>query len=118
MAVLLLVCVVLLPRSKKNSQFLPFGNIEDSIRPLSFRIVPLFTFVLCIQALWFGFSGVQVASTLFLGVAKALSWYFTTRMVRKALHLQNKRRNLADFRLIIHIGPLCSLVHYPYNRHV
>ncbi|KAH8734488.1 hypothetical protein BGZ61DRAFT_442622 [Ilyonectria robusta] len=79
-AVSLLVCVALLPRSKKNSQFLPLGNIEDSIRPLSFRIVPLFTLVLCVQAVWFGFSGVHVASTLFLGAAKALSWYFTTRM--------------------------------------
>lgn len=79
-AALFTVYAALLPRSG-TFLCLPSINFERAIRPLSIRIVILLFFLLFISTILTGLSGVNPIHILLLGLLKALSWYFTAKVV-------------------------------------
>ena len=81
-AALLLVYVALTPRIAERPRFLPCINIEKDIRPLSLRVVVLLVAALGLQTAVFGLPSNGITPSLFIGFAKALSWYFTIQTVR------------------------------------
>lgn len=84
-AVALLVAYSILdPRRKianKIRQTLPHFDVEDAILPLSLRVILVMVIIMGLESLAFGFPTCTAASALVLGLAKALSWYFTIQMV-------------------------------------
>ncbi|KAF7552848.1 hypothetical protein G7Z17_g4057 [Cylindrodendrum hubeiense] len=84
LAALLLIYVTLLPRNSKSSRILPLVDIQDAIVPLSLRVVVVLVAALCVQTVYFGFPRSCIVPTLSLGMAKALSWYFTTQTAQHA----------------------------------
>ncbi|KND88236.1 Beta-1,2-xylosyltransferase 1 [Tolypocladium ophioglossoides CBS 100239] len=81
-AALLVVYIALIPKTINGAHYLPLVNIEDDIFPLSLRVVVVLVFALGIETVAFGFSTSGIAPTFSLGLAKALSWYFTIRTTR------------------------------------
>lgn len=79
-ATLFVVYAALLPKGG-TGLCLPSINFERAIRPLSIRIAILLFFLLCISIVFIGFSRVNPIYTLLLGLLKALSWYFTAKVV-------------------------------------
>ncbi|KAK3380641.1 hypothetical protein B0T24DRAFT_697214, partial [Lasiosphaeria ovina] len=62
-------------------------NVEEAIVDISLCVVPMLAAALLLQALAFGLPGNIIAGivpTLVLGLAKALSWYFTIRTAHSA----------------------------------
>ncbi|KAH7121851.1 hypothetical protein B0J13DRAFT_456712 [Dactylonectria estremocensis] len=76
---LLIVYTILLPRNNKTSRVLPHVDVEDAIVPLSLRVVVTLSIALCAHVFFLGLPTSSVMPTISLGLAKALSWYFTTR---------------------------------------
>jgi hypothetical protein len=71
-----------LPRTIESPRLIPrINDFEDAIVSLSWRTVVILTIVTCIHTTIFGFAMVHISSTIFLGIAKALFWYFVARMV-------------------------------------
>lgn len=83
-AALLIVYIALLPRTIGSTHFLPRINIREGIIPLSSRVIVILVVALGMQATAFGPPIIEIAPTLSLGLAKALSWYYTTRITRYA----------------------------------
>lgn len=79
-AALFIVYAALLPKCA-TCLYLPSINFERVIRPLSFRIIILLFFMLCISIVLTGFSRVNPIHLLLLGLLKALSWYFIAKVV-------------------------------------
>lgn len=71
----------MLLRSNRDTRPLPTVNLVDAIVPLSLRIVLLLLVALGLETVVMAFPRSTISSTLLLGLAKALSWYFTTRAV-------------------------------------
>lgn len=86
-AALLVVYVALIPRTE-DTHFLPRIDIEEAIVPLSLRVVVILAAALGMQTAAFGLPSNGIILTLSLGLAKALSWYFTTQMVCSALPIE------------------------------
>ncbi|GKT90270.1 glycosyltransferase family 90 protein [Colletotrichum tofieldiae] len=55
------------------------GHFEQSILPLASRVVVLLVACLVIDTILFGFRKVNIPTTVALGFAKALAWYFAAR---------------------------------------
>lgn len=81
-----MVYVALIPRSIKGTSLLPLVDIEDAILPLSMRVVVVLVFALGMETVIFGLPRSSIAPTLILGLAKALSWYFTICTVYFSLY--------------------------------
>ena len=56
--------------------------LEDVVRPVSLRVVGLLVILQCVDIWAFGFPRIDAVVTIFLGLAKALSWYFAVQTVR------------------------------------
>jgi hypothetical protein len=79
----LFVYIALLPEAILPSQRLPLvGGFRDVVHRLCWRAVATLTVAMGIQTTVFGFTRVQVTHVLFLGVAKAMTWFFLIQTVR------------------------------------
>lgn len=78
---LLIIYIALIPRITESTYLVPLVDIEESIIPLSLRITLVLLSVLGAETALIGFPKNRVASTLILGLIKALSWYFITQAV-------------------------------------
>ncbi|OHW94816.1 glycosyltransferase family 90 protein [Colletotrichum incanum] len=67
-----------------RTRFLPCVDFQRSILPLASRIVALLAACFVIETILFGFRKVNIPTTVALGFAKALSWYFTARAANDA----------------------------------
>lgn len=65
----------------ERTRFFPRLDVQRSILPLAFRVFILLAVCLAIDTALFGFRTAHVPTTIALGIAKALSWYFTARAV-------------------------------------
>ncbi|KAK0387640.1 hypothetical protein NLU13_3885 [Sarocladium strictum] len=77
---LLLIYVSLSPTDKRGKRLIPSVAFEDAVEPISQRIVPTLLGVLGVQILVFGFPRSQLIPTVALGIVKATSWYFVSRV--------------------------------------
>jgi hypothetical protein len=81
-AMLLLVYAALVPRDGGPRLLPSVPDIEEAIVSLGARIVIILAMALGIQAFVFGVHSMDIGILAFsLGLAKALSWYFTIRTV-------------------------------------
>lgn len=64
-------------------------ELEDIIKPLSLRIVGFFIVLQFVDSWASGFPSIDGVWTVFLGVAKAFSWYFSVQSVRQSLLTPN-----------------------------
>lgn len=64
-------------------------DLEDIIKPLSLRIVGFLIVLQFVDCWLFGFPSIDGVWTVFLGVAKAFSWYFAIQSVRQSLLTPN-----------------------------
>lgn len=78
---LLVVYVSFIPAMNESIRFLPFVNIEADIFVLSLRTVIMLIVVFGFQTVIFGLPNNGVAPVIPLGLAKALSWFFTIKTV-------------------------------------
>ncbi|KAI8631685.1 glycosyltransferase family 90 protein [Xylariaceae sp. FL1651] len=81
-AALFVAYTLLTPRTDKRSHWLQSLDFESAIRPLSLHVVAITTFILGVELILFGFSNSNIMLTLTLGLAKALTWYYTFQVVR------------------------------------
>jgi hypothetical protein len=84
LAGLFIVYVAFIPRTVEGSlnRFLPLVDIDEAIVPLAWRAVVVLVVALGAQTVAFGLPSINIAPMLLpLGLAKALSWYFTIRTV-------------------------------------
>ncbi|OBR05513.1 Capsule-associated protein [Colletotrichum higginsianum IMI 349063] len=68
----------------ERTGFFPRLEVQRSILPLAFRVFILLAVCLAIDTALFGFRTAHVPTTIALGIAKALSWYFTARAANDA----------------------------------
>lgn len=87
---LLLVYVAFIPRTKERTRYLARVNLEEDIFRLSMVVAITLAAILSIQAVAFGLPTKNVTHTLVIGLAKALSWFFTIQTVRGLLYLCQK----------------------------
>lgn len=83
---------------------LPPLQMEETILPLSYRIIPILLVALCVQMVLFGVANNIMVSSLLSGVAKALSWYFLTQVVCTLL-IRMRESKLTSSRLNTLLGP-------------
>lgn len=82
-----IVYAAFLPKTITSSRLIPtIDDIEDAIVPFAWRAVVTLTIAMCIHTTIFGFTMLDISSTLLLGMAKALSWYFVAQTVCSYLH--------------------------------
>ncbi|KAI0129666.1 hypothetical protein BJ170DRAFT_700843 [Xylariales sp. AK1849] len=81
-AALLILYTSLMSKSGKDSRFHPRVDVENDVVPLSSRVVPILAIALGVETITLGFPRSQITSTLLGASAKALLWYFVTRMTR------------------------------------
>jgi hypothetical protein len=87
-AALLVVYVALIPKAIKGSHFLLRINVEEAIVPLSFRVVIILVVALSMQTVAFGLPTNIIIPTVSLGLAKAMSWYYISRLVCSSLPIR------------------------------
>lgn len=79
---LLVIYITLTPRTDGGSRLLPYVDIERAICPLAIRVAILLLIILNIKTISFGFPRAEILTTMSLGMAKALNWYFVIQTVR------------------------------------
>ncbi|KAE8322888.1 hypothetical protein BDV39DRAFT_196350 [Aspergillus sergii] len=68
---------------RQNTRFIPFLDLEASIRPLALRVVCLLVMVFGAETVAFGFPrSFEPIAILILGLLKASAWYFFTEITR------------------------------------
>ena len=77
-------CTLLQRRVRGDSPVPPL-NLERDINKVTIRTIIALSIAVGVQTILFGFTSGDVFSTIFLGVTKALSWYFTIRTVSHCL---------------------------------
>ncbi|KAM5349175.1 hypothetical protein ACJ41O_008998 [Fusarium nematophilum] len=82
-AAMLAVYVSLLPKASTGLLSVPQVDVEAIIVPLSIRVLACLMIALAMQHSVLGFLEAQVAHVVWLGLAKASSWYFTIRTARQ-----------------------------------
>lgn len=85
-ATLLIVYSAFIPRTSLSNHLLKFlpaiDNIEATVASLTARVVVVLAAVLVAQLFSFGSpSGISIVTILLSGIARALSWYFTIRII-------------------------------------
>lgn len=80
LAALFAVYVCLLPGDADDRQNDPL-NIEESIEPLSLRVVVGLIVALVLYSAAYSAPRPEITSTLLLGLTKALSWHFMIQTV-------------------------------------
>ncbi|KAI0111236.1 hypothetical protein GGR51DRAFT_509421 [Nemania sp. FL0031] len=76
------VYTLLTPQIETSSRWLRSFDIETVVWPLSLRIVPMIAAVIGREAYAIGFPSVNIIETVTLGFAKALTWYYLSRLAR------------------------------------
>ncbi|KAK1625116.1 hypothetical protein BDP81DRAFT_328477 [Colletotrichum phormii] len=64
-------------------QFLPRVSLQESVTALAPRVVVLVIACLILDASVFDFTTIHVPATVFLGISKALTWYYTARTAER-----------------------------------
>ncbi|KAK1672167.1 hypothetical protein BDP55DRAFT_558846 [Colletotrichum godetiae] len=65
-------------------QFLPRVSFQESVTALAPRVVILVIACVTLDASVFDFTTIHVSATVFLGISKALAWYYTARTAERA----------------------------------
>lgn len=80
-AAYLIVFATFLARDLDKSSWFPHLDFEDVVIPISLHVVMISTLVMVVRVVIFGFPGGGMITPLLLGLAKAMSWYFTLQTV-------------------------------------
>lgn len=84
-AALLVLFDILTSGNVKGSRFIQPFDIEHAIIPLAVRVIILLALLLGVEKVAFDFATKEPLTTLTLGLAKSLTWYFIIQTVSQVL---------------------------------